>query len=85
MVKEAFKRFSLRPAHSDSNLFIRNRVFLLLFIDDIIVIGKRQDIDKIKARILKEWDGKDLGPAEYFIGFEIIRDRKNCSLTISQS
>ena len=41
MVKEAFERFGLWPAHSNLNLFIRNRVFLLLFIDDIIVIRKR--------------------------------------------
>ena len=40
MVKEAFKRFGLWPAYSDLNLFIRNRVFLLLFIDNIIVIRK---------------------------------------------
>ena len=83
MVKEAFKRFSLWPAHSDSNLFIRNRVFLLLFVDDMMVIRKRQDVNKIKAHILKEWDGKDLGPTECFVGFKIIRDRKNRTLTIS--
>ena len=40
IVKEAFKRFGLRPAHSDLNLFIRNGVFLLLFIDNIMVIRK---------------------------------------------
>jgi hypothetical protein len=40
MVKEIFKRFGLWPAHSNLNLFIRNRVFLLLFIDDIMVIEK---------------------------------------------
>ena len=31
-----------------------------------------------------EWDGKDLGPIEYFIRFKIIRDRKNRTLIISQ-
>jgi hypothetical protein len=41
MVKEAFERFGLWLAHSDLNLFIGNGVFLLLFIDDIMVIGKR--------------------------------------------
>ena len=85
MVKEAFKRFGLQPAYSNLNLFIRNGVFLLLFIDNIMVIRKRQDVDKIKACILKEWDGKDLGLIECFIRFKIIRDRKNRSLIISQS
>ena len=85
IVKEVFKRFSLQLVYSNLNLFIRNRVFLLLFINNIIVIRKRQDINKIKAYILKEQNSKDLGPIECFIGFEIIRDRKNYSLIISQS
>ena len=85
MVKEAFERFSLWPAYSNLNLFIRNGVFLLLFINNIMVIGKRQDVNKIKACILKEQDGKDLGLIEYFIRFKIIRDRKNHNLIISQS
>ena len=51
----------------------------------MMVIRKRQDVNKIKAHILKEWDGKDLGPTECFVGFKIIRDRKNRTLIISQS
>jgi hypothetical protein len=54
MVKEAFNVFGLRAADSDPNLFIRNRVFILLFIDDILIIGKHDDVNKIKKRILKE-------------------------------
>jgi hypothetical protein len=41
MVKEVFKRFGLCQAYSDLNLFIGNGVFLLLFVDDMIVIGNR--------------------------------------------
>jgi uncharacterized membrane protein len=54
MVKEAFNIFGLRVADSDPNLFIRNQVFILLFVNDILIIGKRDDINKIKKRILKE-------------------------------
>ena len=54
MVKEVFDVFSLRVIDSDSNLFIRNRVFVILFINDILIIGKHDDVNKIKKRILKE-------------------------------
>jgi hypothetical protein len=85
MVKEAFDVFSLRAADLDPNLFIRNRVFVLLFVDNILIIGKRDDVDKMKKRILKEGKGKDLGPIDCFIGFEITRNRRNYTLIITQS
>jgi hypothetical protein len=85
MVKEAFDVFGLRAADSDPNLFIGNRVFVLLFVDDMLIVGKRDDVDKMKKRILKEWKGKDLGPVDCFVGFEITRNRRNRTLTITQS
>jgi hypothetical protein len=51
----------------------------------MLIVGKRDDVDKMKKRILKEWKGKDLGPIDCFIGFEIIRNRRNRTLTITQS
>jgi hypothetical protein len=85
MVKEAFDIFGLQAADSDPNLFVGNRVFILLFVDNILIIGKRDDVNKIKKRILKKWKGKDLGPINCFIGFEITRNRRNRTLTITQS
>jgi hypothetical protein len=54
MVKEAFNIFGLQAADLDPNLFVGNRVFVLLFVDNMLIIGKRDDVDKIKKRILKE-------------------------------
>jgi hypothetical protein len=51
----------------------------------MLIIGKRDDVNKMKKRILKEWKGKDLGPINCFIRFEIIRNRRNRTLTITQS
>jgi hypothetical protein len=85
MVKEAFDIFGLQAADSDPNLFVGNRVFILLFVDNILIIGKRDDVNKIKKRILKKWKGKDLGPINCFIGFEITRNRRNRTLIITQS
>jgi ATP-binding cassette subfamily B (MDR/TAP) protein 1 len=70
MVKSFFESIGLKSADADPNLFIGNRVYILLFVDDMLVAGKRQHIDVAKAKIIKEWKCKNLGPAEVFVGFQ---------------
>ena len=69
MVKKFFKNIGLKLAKANPNLFIGNKVYILLFVDNILIIGKRRHLNIIKIRILREWRCKDLGPAEVFIGF----------------
>jgi len=69
MVKKFFKSIGLKVANTNPNLFIGNEVYILLFIDNILIAGKRQYLDITKIRILREWRCKDLGPIEVFIGF----------------
>jgi hypothetical protein len=45
------------------------RVYILLFVNNILIIGKRRHLNIIKIRILREWRYKDIGPIEVFIGF----------------
>jgi len=69
MVKKFFKSIGLKAANTNPNLFIGNEVYILLFINDMLIVGKRQYLNIIKIRILREWRCKDLGPIEVFIGF----------------
>jgi uncharacterized membrane protein len=69
MVKKFFKSIGLKAANANPNLFIGNKVYILLFVNNILIIGKRQYLNIIKIRILREWRCKDLGPIEVFIGF----------------
>ena len=69
MVKKFFKNIGLKLANTNPNLFIGNKVYILLFVNNILIVGKRQHLNIIKIRILKEWRYKDLGPIEVFIGF----------------
>ena len=39
----------------------------------------------MKAKILKQWKGKDLKAVDTFVGFQIVRNRKERTLTIHQS
>jgi len=69
MVKKFFKSIGLKAANINPNLFIGNKVYILLFINDILITEKRWYLNSIKIRILREWRCKDLGPIEVFIGF----------------
>ena len=69
MVKKFFKSIGLKSVNTDPNLFIGNEVYILLFVDDMLIIRKRQHLNIMKTRILREWRYKDLGLAKVFIGF----------------
>ena len=69
MVKKFFKNIGLKAANTNPNLFIGNKVYILLFIDNILIAGRRRYLNITKIRILREWRCKDLGPVEVFIGF----------------
>jgi hypothetical protein len=85
-VCDYFLSIRFRPTEADPNLFIRKgtdgMVYILLYVDDMLTIGRRGDIDAIKAEITRKWKSKDLGPATTFVGFQIRRDRSARTINI---
>ena len=69
MVKKFFLELGLKSSTADSNLFTGHRVSILLFVDDMLIVGKRQQVDTVKAKILKQWKDKDLKAVDIFVGF----------------
>jgi len=60
-------------------------VFLVLYVDDILLIGSDIEImSDIKAWLAKQFQMKDLGNAAFVLGIQIIRDRKNKLLALFQ-
>jgi len=63
-----------------------NCVFLLLYVDDMLLIGPNlKMINGIKITLDKEFDMKDLGNARKILGMEIERNRSNSCLFLHQS
>ena len=61
-------------------------VFLVLYVDDILLIGNdKQVLSGVKDWLHKQFDMKDLGEANYILGIKLIRDRKNKLLALSQA
>ena len=53
-----FLSIGFRPAEAEPNLFIRKgidgMVYILLYVDDMLMIGRRGDIDAVKAEIARK-------------------------------
>ena len=61
-------------------------VFLVLYVDHILLIGNDVgNLSEVKIWLAKKFDMKDLGEATYILGIQIFRDRKNRTLSLSQS
>ena len=62
-----------------------SRLFLLLYVDDMLIACKsRKVMQDLKASLSREFEMKDLGPTKKIQGMEIFRDRAQRVLHLSQ-
>ena len=60
-------------------------VFLLLYVDNMLIASKdKKEIQKLKWQLGSEFEMKDLGQAKKILGMEIIRDREQGMLFVTQ-
>ena len=63
----------------------KKRLFIITFVDNCIIIGlNKKNIRALKAQLGLKYIIKDRGPASYFLGVEILRDRANRLLYLNQ-
>jgi hypothetical protein len=85
MIEQGYSR-----CHSNQCVYFKNIengsfIIFLLYVDGILVAGSNmQDINVLKKKLGNSFAMKDLGVAKKILGMRIIRDRKNCKLTLSQ-
>ena len=61
-------------------------VFLVRYVDDILLIGNDvQTLSNVKKWLAEQFQKKDLGEASYILGIQIVKDRKNKLLELSQA
>ena len=67
---------SFTKSKEDSNLYYKveygNLVMLLLYVDDLFVIGTDGLIVDTKRKLATEYEMKDLGMMHYFLGMEVL-------------
>ena len=69
LVKKEFSKLGLKPGNSDPNLFISKGVYLLLFVDNMLIIRDCKLVDNIKREINKLQKCEDLKATSTFVGF----------------
>ena len=61
-------------------------VFLVRYVDDILLIGNDvETLSNVKKWLAEQFQMKNLGEASYILGIQIIRDRMNKLLELSQA
>ncbi|KAK2068015.1 hypothetical protein P8C59_002689 [Phyllachora maydis] len=79
-LKILLKSLGYLPLISDPGVFYNTKTchFIVTYIDDCLFIGPNIGyITDLKKRLNKVYAIEDLGPAAYFLGVQIIRDRPN--------
>ena len=69
------QRIGFTKSTADSNLYIKvvdgKPVIILLYVDDLLLIGVEGRIEKCKKQLAAEFDMKDLGLMHYYLGLEV--------------
>ena len=84
-VQAFFASIGFTASSADPNLFIRGNTYVLLYVDDMLIIGDKASVAIAKAEIGKRWKCTDLEEAKLFVGFQIERNRPAKSLRIHQT
>ena len=77
----AMKRYGYKQSNSDHTLFIKKRenliTCLIIYIDDMVITGSDlEEISRLRERLFKEFEMKDLGRLKYFLGIEVLRSHE---------
>jgi hypothetical protein len=85
---EAFERIGLVESDADPGLFVKRSssgsILLLVYVDDMLLAGRCEEIDVLVTTLSREFDVRDLGDAAYFLGQEIVRNRAERTLFVCQ-
>ena len=69
------KSLGFTKRKADSNLYFKvmndESVILLLYVDDLFLIGEEKLITDCKKNLAVEFEMKDLGPMHYLLGLKV--------------
>ena len=70
-----FTRLGFTKSEADANLYqivVEGKILIVvLFVDDLILIGDEQMIHSCKEDLAREFEMEDMGLLHYFLGLEI--------------
>ena len=88
--KHIVERMGFKQCITDPCVYIKETpsgpIYLAVYVDDLLIIGKNiEEVNTVKVDLSKEFMMEDRGDVEYILGIQVIRDRKERTLTIKQT
>jgi hypothetical protein len=73
------KTLGFTPLIADNCIFYNRReTYIIVFVNDLLIIKPfKPNINTIKAQLAQRFYMTDLGLCKYYLGMEIVQDRKN--------
>jgi hypothetical protein len=76
----------LKQSSANPNLYVKDRVLLLLYVDDILIVSmsdnsSRSPADEVITALKNKYKISDLGEARHFLGLDINRNEDGISLS----
>nr|GFA16775.1 putative ribonuclease H-like domain-containing protein [Tanacetum cinerariifolium] len=74
----AMRKYGFKQSNSDHTLFLKRKgkliTCLIIYVDDMIITGNdEEEMTRLRTNLFKEFEMKDLGKLEYFLGIEVLR------------
>jgi hypothetical protein len=88
-LRKELEKLGYKPMEADHCIYTTNAglqgIIIITYVDDFLLIGPNiQEIKALKAQLSKVFSMKDLGPCSMFLGVQLIRDRKNRTIHLTQ-
>src|SRR5271156_7013121 len=77
-LRQHLKSLDFQQSSCDPCIYINNAsgIIIAVWVDDLIILGKDlNSIDKVKEGLWAEFEMKDLGELQYFLGIQVQLDR----------
>jgi len=79
-----FEKLGFRRSQADHCLFIKDNLWVLVYVDDQLLIGSELEIRRFKRSFAETFSITDIGAAQFYLGMYIERDRSERSMKVSQ-
>lgn len=84
-LKRTLEKLGFQSLKNDEAIFTNGEIRLVLFVDDILVIGELNKIERFKKDFEKVYEIRDGGELNYFLGteYEIVRNESTYKIGMS--
>ena len=79
------KENGFKQCQTDTCLYVRDKFYILLYVDDILLFtNDSQAMKEVKNSLMKHFDMHDLGELEFIVGIRVSRNREQKRIYLDQ-